>query len=172
MMQSFDTQLQVSMRALSEVVAPALQADDGHAIEQLHLVIATLNFTRQRLPYARSYHRLELQYLMNLAADIRRLIGDDHPALKTLLSDTEEAGKTELARPEAEIEDYLIVGRKLRELITEAVQSSADKPYEQKLDTLVTDQQKQFFITQRVYCAPLGLDHEVEQLPSIEELIP
>ena len=52
MIQTFDTQLEVSLRAMRDVVAPALNDAESHVLEQFGLVLATLEFMRHRLPYA------------------------------------------------------------------------------------------------------------------------
>ncbi len=171
MMQSFDTQLQVSLRALREVVAPALQNSEKHVVEQLHLAIATLDFAKQRLPHARRYHRLELENYIGFAAEVRTIVGADQPALRDQLATAENTGKADLLRPEAEVEDYVIITRLLRELIASAVPAAADKPHERALDLLIIQRQKKFLLQQRAWCVPLGFDPKPEDLPTMDQLL-
>lgn len=171
MMQSFDTQLQVSLRALRDVIAPALSNCESHIIEQLNLTIATLEFSRQRLPYSRSYHRLELSKIIQMAAAIRDIIGRDQEACHKKLLDAEKAANTLLNNPEAEVENYLQKGRELRELITISIQNSANKPYEKQLDNMVVCHQETLLYMQRVWCAPFGLDTETSKMQDIEQLL-
>ena len=171
MMPLFDTQLQVSLRALREVVAPALQNGEKHVVEQLHLAIATLDFAKQRLPYARRYHRLELENYIGFAAEVRAVVGTDQTALRDQLAAAESAGKAELRRPEAEIEDYLIVARRLRELIASAVSAAIDKPHERALDLLIIERQKKFLLLQRAWFVPSGFELKPEDLPSLDQLL-
>ncbi|MCK9505827.1 MAG: hypothetical protein M0Q95_16825 [Porticoccaceae bacterium] len=171
MIQTFDTQLEVSLRALQDVVAPALSGAENHVLEQFNLALATLSFLRQRLPYARGYHRLELQHFMDCSAAVRNLIAADQPELATQMKTTESLGSQELVRPEAEIEDYLLVARKLRELINDSVKMANGKPYEAELDAFVCRQQQAFLPAQRAWCAPLGLDTEADKLPSIDDVL-
>ncbi len=170
MMPLFDTQLQVSLRALREVVAPALQNGEKHVVEQLHLAIATLDFAKQRLPYARRYHRLELENYIGFAAEVRAVI-IDQLKLREQLAAAEGAGKAELLRPEAEIEDYLIVARRLRELIASTVSAAIDKPHERALDLLIIERQKKFLLLQRAWFAPSGFELKPEDLPSLDQLL-
>ena len=171
MIQTFDTQLEVSLRALREVVAPALENAESHVVEQFNLALATLDFTRQRLPYARSFHRSELQHFMEFSADVREVIDADRPDIAQQLKNTEEEGSKQLASPEAEVEDYLMVSRQLRELIAEATQCSNGKPYEKQLDTLILQRQKDFFPAQRSWCQPLVLDTKPDELPTMDDAI-
>jgi len=52
MNQSFETQVRIAIRALSDVIAPALAGADKHVVEQLQLTIATLGFVADRIPEA------------------------------------------------------------------------------------------------------------------------
>ena len=63
MNQSFDVQLQVSLRALNDIIVPTLVQTnaDKHVIEQAQLVIATLSFLKLRLADARRFARAELR---------------------------------------------------------------------------------------------------------------
>lgn len=171
MMQSFDTQLQVSLRALKDVVAPTLASAEGHVVEQLHLAIATLEFTRQRLPYARPYHRLELQKIIDLSREVADLVGDAQAADRDGLATASDAASELLDQPEAQVEEYLMSGRALRELISQAVRHSAGAAHEPALDKLIVERQRALFTLQRVWCAPLGLDHEAAALPTIDALL-
>lgn len=171
MMQSFDTQLQVSLRALKEVVAPALADSESHVLEQLQLAIATLEFTRQRLPYARPYHRLELQKVIDLSQEVADLVGTDQADNRAALTEASANARALLHQPDAEVEQYIQVGRTLREGITEAVRHSAGQPYESELDQLIVERQRVLFTLQRVWCAPLGLDGKAASLPSIDALL-
>ena len=49
MIHSFDSQLQVALRALEEVVAPSLAGAEKHVVEQLMLAIVTIGFVKTRL---------------------------------------------------------------------------------------------------------------------------
>lgn len=171
MMQSFNTQLQVSLRALREVVAPAMNAGEKHAVEQLHLVMATLEFARLRLPYARRYYRLELENYTGLADQVLAVIGIDQRTLNDQLRAAAQAGRAELARPEAELEDYVIVTRQLRELIGAAVPAAIGKPCEQALDVLIVQRQKDFLLQQRAWCLPLGFEPRPDELTTTEDLL-
>lgn len=171
MIQSFDTQLQVSLRALRDTIGPAVANSESHVVEQLNLAIATLEFTRQRLPFGRRYHRLELNQLLGMTGVIRRLIGQDQPTLKQAIAGKEAVAEKLLADPEAEIEDYIQIGRDLRERIKQAIAQSEGKTYEAALDTLVVEQQQALLTMQRVWCAPLGLDSAVSTMPTLDQLL-
>ena len=171
MIQLTDTQLQVALRALNDVVAPALQQSDSHVIEQMHLVIATLEFARQRLPHTRRFYRQELDYFTGYASEVAALISTEDASLAEQIRDHCQVGKEELQRPEAEAEDFVIASRKLRELISSAVDPAAGGPAEAELGRLVLDRLKRFLPHQRTWLLPFGLDPAPDGLPTVDQIL-
>jgi len=168
MIQLPDTQLQVSLRALQEVVAPALKDSESHVVEQLQLVIATLGFARQRLPHMRSYYRRELDNYIHYGRDVSNLIEASDVPLAEQLSTQAQAGADLLQNPESDIEDYLIISRQLRELIASAVERAAGTDIEAGLNQLVIEKLRQILPHQRAWYTPFGLDPTPEALPTLE----
>ena len=171
MIQSFNNQLQVSIRALREVVAPALNASEKQAVEQLHLSLATLEFMRTRLPYARRYYRLELETYLDLAQQVADIVANELPVQKTQLESSIALGKKELDRPTAENEDYLIVARQIRETISATIAEANEKPFAQRLNALIIKTSEQQLVQERVWCLPFGFELRPEDLPSLEDML-
>jgi hypothetical protein len=171
MIQSFNTQLQVAIRALREVVAPALNPSEKQSIEQLHLSLATLEFMRTRLPYARRYYRMELENHLDLASKVAMIISTSLAEKNQQLELTIRLGKTELDRPEAENEDYLIVARQIREMLSAIIAAATDQPFAQQLNALIVRSSQQLLLQERVWCLPFGFELRPEELPSIDELL-
>lgn len=171
MIQSFHTQLEVTMRALREVVAPAVDAGNKQVVEQLQLSIATLAFMQQRLPYARRYYRMELQHLLDTAQELAAVVVSTQAATAAALRGAIDQGRGELLRPEAEIEDYQIVARQLRELMSGAVAASAGSACEAQLDALVLRSVEFLLLRERVWCLPLGFELQPEALPDLDALL-
>ncbi len=170
MIQSFQTQLEVTLRALTDVVLPALDPANRQALEQLQLSLATLNFLQARLPYARRYQRMELEHLIELAGKVIAVIGASAPATASL-TQTMDNGRAELAKPQAEVEDYLRLSRELRELIADIVANSAGETFEDSLDALIVKSTQYLLLRERVWCLPLGFELAPQDLPDIEDLL-
>jgi len=70
MMDHTDDGLAAAIKALDEVVAPAIDAGNPLAVEQLRLVSRFLGFLRTRMPqeHARAHH--ELRHYLALAGDL------------------------------------------------------------------------------------------------------
>lgn len=157
---SFDVQLQVALRALNDVVAPALGAAEKHVVEQLHLAVATIGFVKARLPEARRYYRMELRYFVDLAAAAAETAGGD-ATLDRLVGEGEAA----LASAEADIADYEAVTGRLRDAIT-ALASHAEPETRARLDRLVLERSGELLPQYRQWALPFGLELKPEALPA------
>ena len=97
MVPDLDYQLQVSLKALSDNVKPAVDPADAVAKEQLNLVIATLTMVRERLPIQRRFIRRLLEDEIALAIEVAAVAADG-AALKAQA----DAAVAALADPELE----------------------------------------------------------------------
>lgn len=165
MIQSFETQLQVVLRALNEVVNPALAEADKHVVEQLQLSIATLSFIKTRLPEARRFYRMDLLSHITLAEDAVAAAGADVAHQCGAIEESIVAGRAELARPEADIEDYQGITRRLREQITDLATGTDDAQCRDHLDAMVLDRSDAMLLQNRLWVAPFGFEPDIGALP-------
>jgi len=90
-----DNALRAAIKALSEVVAPAVDPTDSQAGQQLRLVIDSLDFLRQRLEYLHDRERFDVRHHLALA---RAVVEDaDADGLRDAISSAERVSR----RPEA-----------------------------------------------------------------------
>jgi hypothetical protein len=156
----FDSQLQVSLRALQDVVAPALAGAEKHAVEQLMLVIVTLGFVKTRLPEARRFYRLELRNWIGLARDVAA-ISDTKDGLTSAI----ESAETVLSDPEMDLVDFERASRQLREVVTAASSDAVGKPNGESLDAAILDKHGEMLAQSRQWCLPFGFELQPELLP-------
>jgi hypothetical protein len=164
MNRSFDVQLQVALRALNEVVAPALDGTEKHVAEQLHLAIATLNFVQTRLPEARRYYRMELRSYMQLAKDAADLASPSLPGEAVALVGIVAIGQHALDDPEADLDSYQAVIQDLRDGVTALSNASVGTPCERELDRFILDRSGAILIQCRQWCVPFGFELKPEEL--------
>ena len=165
MIQSFDTQLQAVLRALSEVVAPALSEAEKHVVEQLHLSLATLKFIKVRVPEARRFFRMELQSYMTLIGEAAAIAAVDLADQCCAIEDVIATGQAELERPESDFEDYQLITRRLREQLADLSSSADGKPCKQCLDAVILDRSEFLLLQNRLWVSPFGLEPNLEALP-------
>jgi hypothetical protein len=160
MNQSYETQLQVVQRALSDVVLPALAGAEKHVIEQLQLSMAALGFLQHRLPHARRYYRWQLSAYLDLAEAVVVLVAND------TLSQLTQENRTLLQKPEAVDADYVAATRALREAIARQIVVSEGMPHEAALDALILDKSAPILLQDRLWCLRLGFELKPEALPT------
>jgi hypothetical protein len=158
--QNFDSQLQVALRALEEVVAPALGGAEKHVVEQLMLSIATIGFVKTRLPEARRFYRMDLRHCIDLATEVARIAGVHEP-----LTEAISAAEGALADPEADIAAYEDAGRRLRDLITAASHEAVGQACQAALDRVILEKGGALVAQNRLWCSPFGFELQPEKLP-------
>lgn len=164
---SFETDLQVVLRALGDVVLPALGAAEKHVVEQLHLSMVALDFMRQRLPDASRYYRRELIDYTVLGDAAAALLASDNSSQAGELQSLAASGRVVLQTATSDWSDYIEATRKLRCAIARAVEASAMTPYEQQLDGLVLDSSSDIHRRARTWYLPFGFELRPQDLPDL-----
>lgn len=160
MILDFDTQLQVSLRALQDVVAPALAGAEKHAVEQLMLAILTVGFVKTRLPEARRFYRMELRNWIGLARDVAAIADADNG-----LASKVEAAEAVLNDPEKDLADFELASRELRDAVTTASSDAVGKPLGERIDARIVDRHSDMLAQSRQWCLPFGFELQPELLP-------
>lgn len=155
MIQTLDRQLQVVLRALTDVVTPAVAGADKHVAEQLQLSIATLAFVAKRLPELRRFHRWELSAFLALARELG-------PERDDALARFVQAGAALLARPDADIADYEAETRLGRDAIT----AHAERTGDPQVERLILARSEAIIDQQRQWCVPFGFELHPGSLPA------
>ncbi len=163
MIQNFDVHLQVALRALEDVVAPALGGAEKHVVEQLMLSIATIGFVKMRLPEARRFCRMELQSCINLAAEAASIAGSPDA-----LAEAISIGKSALADPAADLAEFEAASRRLRDEVTALSHASVGQPYQQQLDACILEKSGALVTQYRLWGAPFGFELHPESLPKAD----
>jgi hypothetical protein len=164
MIQSADVQLQVVLRALSDVVAPALASAEKHIVEQLHLSMATIGFVKTRLPDMRRFFRMELRAYRDLASEVANIAGADAPALNADIRALVEQAQAALDDPEKDTADYEIITRSLREAVTALATAVADAPSRRAVHQTILERHGSIADQARVWCLPFGFELEPDKL--------
>ena len=160
MIQSFDVHLQVALRALEEVVAPALDGAQKHVVEQLMLSIATIGFVKTRLPEARRFYRMELRSCIEMALESTTIAGSSD-----VMSEAIGAAKNILLDPEADIAAFEDASRRLRDGVTALSHASVGQPYQEPLNAFILEKSGALVTQYRLWGMPFGFELHPESLP-------
>ena len=170
MIQSLDKQLQVVIRALGDVVAPALAGGEKHVVEQLNLSIATLAFVAKRLPEARRFYRQELRAYLTMATTLAGVTTVASTTGERVASGEEielciAEGRATLDRAEADLADFEHATRRLREAITRLADAAHGTASRRDIERIMLEQSDGIIGQSRQWCSMFGLESDPQSLP-------
>jgi hypothetical protein len=159
MLPSIDLRIQNLIKALSQVVIPAIDPENALAREQAQLTIAHLHLIAAQWQKAPVF---EAQSLSALRALAERLVAVSAGGAETLRA---AAGlRAQLDRP------YDELGRAVDRLIVAAA-ADGDAGFRAALDEAVLDYGAKQAFRERVWFAGSALDPDVAELPSIDAML-
>lgn len=162
-----DIQFKSVIRALTDVILPAVDSSNALAVEQTQVVIGMLQLMAARLPMQFRYDCDELARLLELC---RTLEAHDDGTLAA----ASRAGAEVLARAQAGPDEVLHAIRELRrlsgELITDTYRDG-DDAVRAHVSQQVLAHADQQLLRERAWVAPQGWETQPEALPAIEDLL-
>jgi hypothetical protein len=166
-----DNALIAAIKALDEVVAPAIDTSNPLALEQLKLVSRFLGFLRQRLPYQSQRDRFELHHYMALARELSPLVVDASLASQAqrLNQGIDDAATTidDRDASTAQVRDAV---ERLTTAISVLVRSvgSADPVLRGRVERKVVSASAALFDMQRAWYLPMGFEPDPERVPTVQ----
>lgn len=168
-----DNALLASIKALNEVVLPAVDPSDPLAVEQLRLVAGFLKFLGARLPYVYDRNRFELEHYLalgeRLAADAR---GASTQVSQRLDKAIEDAGAL-LRGQRASVAEMRNATAALSAPISGLVRvvADADPVLRQRVEQAVLVGAKPWVDMQRAWFVVQGFELHPDELPPLDEAL-
>ena len=169
-------QIQTVIKALTDVVLPAVDPHNKLAQEQAKLAIGMLHLVAQRQPLMYRYDLDELTRFLALADTLRQQaesLPGANDALHALMAST-EAGEEVLDRAQAEPSELEDANFDLREkigaLITQVYSHSPTNKLKPISDA-VNAHAKEQLLRERVWLVAQGWEADPKSLPTLETLI-
>ena len=161
--------LRAAVKALTEIVAPAINRSDPLAAEQLRLVVDYLEFVRQRLDFLHDRDRFELDHEIGMARALHGMSLPCSSATARLLEDAISGAadaqvRVDLSGPALKAAAAALAAG-TRELIREAAQF--DEPLRRKVERCVLDATQDRITFDRAWYLPLGFDPAPGEVPPL-----
>lgn len=169
-------QIQTVIKAMSDVVLPAVDPNNKLAQEQARLAIGMLNLVAQRLPLTFRYDRDELARFLALANELQAQAKDLPGAAEALknLETTTDVGADVLDRARAEPSELERANFALRDqigaLIT-ALYAANGTAKLKHISSIVTAHAKEQLLRERSWLIGQGWEADPKSIPAIETLI-
>lgn len=169
-------QIQSMIKAMTDVVLPAVDPEHKMAQEQARLVIGMLTLLAQRLPLQFRYDRDELDRYVTLAAQLQKQVhGGDRTRVATDTLDaclSKGAAVLDRARAEpAEVEAAVFDLRAAVGMLVQAAAEEGDASSRAALKRLVLDAAKAQLDRERAWLISMGFEADPSVVPPIETLI-
>lgn len=169
-------QIPLLIKALTDVVVPAVDPDNKLAQEQAQLVVASLNLIAQRLPLQYRYDRHELDSFVALAAVLEEEAGEGAELADVLdgLRQSARHGQEVLARAGAEPAELEQANNALRNAVGRLIQTAVtlqDDARRAALDRAVMAHAKDMLLRERTFLAAQGWEGKNAELPALDDLL-
>ncbi len=157
-----ENDLRAAVKALTDVIAPAISKSDPLALEQLRLVTESLEFIRSRLDdaYARDY--FDLNHHLEMAGLLKAMALPLTESSQALLNRTVDLGDAVSHTPGAPSRDIRTATAGLaaaaRLIVREASTMPAD--YRDKVERCVLSASRSRIEVDRAWFQPMGFDPE------------
>jgi len=164
MVPDIDLQLRVVMKALRDVVAPALDPNNRLAAEQLGLSLATLGMVQARLPLLQEATRRELAN----AIDVAKAAAE---AGASGLDAALGAGRATLSDPGASAAALTARKRALLDATSAALNRDESPVTRRAIDRAVLSASKAQCDLARAWCLSAGFEPDPHEVPPLETAI-
>ncbi|MGE3599549.1 MAG: hypothetical protein AB7N70_28795 [Dehalococcoidia bacterium] len=163
-------QLKVMIKAMEQVVLPAVDSSNRIAVEQAGLVLTSLRVLEQRLPLWRAYVRDELTRLVRLVDDIVALDDVAQAGAPDLVAAAGSA-RSLIGRPDAEAPELEQAAIDLRNGIGQLIadwESRGVTIHGTSVGRLVLDASKTQLDRERGWLLPFGFESDPSAIVPIE----
>lgn len=166
---SIEDRLASMVRAMEQVVLPALTGHDGLAAEQAYLVLAHLKQIETQLPLAEAYRQTELQSLLALAATLCDA-ADGGAGTTCAAAELRQAAERPASSGADFDEKLRIVGAKISALIRAAFADGTGH-FKSSLTSAVVAASATAARRDRAWFVATGFETAGVQLPPVEEAV-
>lgn len=168
-------QLPTLIKAMTDVVLPAIDARNKLAQEQGHLVVAMLRLMEQRAPLQFRYDRADLASFLGLADQISSVAVQGAglgPSVESLASAAAQ-GRDVLERARAEPSELEAANLRLRAAVGQVLQASAGQPphVRDAIEAAAFAHSADLLLRERAWLAPQGWEGASPDLPDVLSLI-
>jgi hypothetical protein len=160
------------VKTLSDVVVPAIPADDPLALQELKMVVRYLSFARERVDHLYARARYELTFYSDLIAEFTLPLEASYASHARALTDLRHRAKAMLAEAGAGIEELRALSLEITSGISAILQHVSDAGILARLERAVVLASAEIAAFERSWYAPLKLERFPDQVRPLGSFIP
>ncbi|MCB1476316.1 MAG: hypothetical protein H6883_05710 [Rhodobiaceae bacterium] len=168
-----DVGLRAVVRALADVVTPAVDESNSLAREQLRLSIDYIEFVAARLEYLNDREVFDLRNHLAMARNIVQILGDAAaPGHSTLVAAIGQ-GETALSSGAVPMRSLKDATASLAAAVADVVRSASEmeQSVARAIEKAVIDSSKERIAFERAWYEPLGFDPNPGNVPSVRDVM-
>lgn len=167
-----DNALRAAVKALDDVIRPALDPSNALAVEQAKLVSAYLRLCLERLPYLYDRNRFEVGHYLEMAEALVGRVANAPERVIQALDDAIEAGRAVLTRPGARIPELQEAAEHLAAAISALVRLvDGDADAQAMVEKTVLQLSRSYIDAQRSWFLPQGWEPDPSAVPDIGQAL-
>lgn len=167
-----DVGLRAVVKALTDVVAPAVNPADPLASEQLRLAVDYIEFVRSRLDFFYDRERFDLQHHLAMARSLHEIAGPLSLEGAPALQDAIDAGARAIGEAGTSIRALKAATAGLAAAMAPIIRGAADldEPARRKIERCVLEATEARIAFERSWYLPLGFDPAPNEVQSLQDL--
>lgn len=171
-----EIQITSMIKAMTDVILPAVDPGNKLAVEQSQLIVGMLSLMARQLPIQFQFDRDELGRLLASSSDLKKLASAD-PTVKSCLdrlASCESAAATVLRQCTVDPAELLVAIREVRQAMGDVVQvlgQTDDLDKQLKAERVILDMSKEQLLRDRALVVMQGFERNPAALPSLESLL-
>ena len=171
MQPSFDHRIRTMNKALTEVILPAIEPDNKGAVEQLQLVVGSLNLMNEQIDYAHWFEVTDGRSMVTMAEKLAGISGQSiDPATEKAIASVRDAGSRHNVTLTAVRQANYDLREALSAMITRILENS-DATTHRAVSLAVIDMSEDQTSRERAFVAKTGFDVFPDSLKSIADAL-
>lgn len=168
-----ENDLRAAIKALADVVTPAVDPKDALAIEQLRLVVEYLRFLRQRVDLLHQRDRTELRHQLDMAGALLALEAPASAGLRQSLQSATETGARLFETAAATGAQIKAATAAIAAVVRDSVREAADWPAHarDRWEHSVLDASAARVAFEQAWYLPLGFEPAPSEVPALASLL-
>jgi hypothetical protein len=159
-------------KTLSDVVMPAIPADDPLALQELKMVVRYLNFARERIDHLYARARYELTFYSELIGEFIGPLEKSYASHSYAITELSDRAKASLAEPGAGIEELRNLTLEITSRISAILGDVRDAGILARLERTVVLASAEIAAFDRSWYAPLKLERFPDQVRPLGSFLP
>lgn len=163
--------LDAAVRALQEVIIPAVDPSHPLALEQAKIVTGLLKLLAERFEYTHARARFEVLHAADLARSLRADAASAAPSIAAEIDAALDVAQRLADDPAARSHDLASASMTLTALASATVRATAGTPVADRVERTVLAGSKRYLDLQRAWFLPQGWETDPTVVPSLDDAL-